>query len=205
MNKMVPPAEFQGPEPHRSTQGAQDWSRLHWTIEKFDKATELGLFGPRDRIELIHGELVPMAAKGNRHERVRDDVLNWIADQKPKDVRFASEPGWRVRSDVYLEPDIIVYDGKSRMPAVPADQILLGIEVAHSSLKWDLGPRSVLLASLGLRSYWVIDAQTLVIHSFDGLLDGNYTVMRKHKPSKLVTPPLVPMLALRMADLGIDG
>lgn len=212
MNKHVAPPQFNlpaprqrtAPEPHPSTQGAQDWPRLAWTLDMFDRASELGLFGKQDRIELIRGELVPMAAKGVRHERVRDEVLNWFMRRLPLETRMASEPGWRLNSDTYLEPDIIVYDGKARMPHVPAEQILLGVEVSHSSLGKDYGPRATLLAELGVRCYWVIDVETLMIHSFDGLTSAGYAAIGQHSLTETVTPSLVPALALRLADLGID-
>ena len=42
----------------------------------------------------------------------------------------------------------------------PAD-VLLAIEVAHSSLRFDTTTKARLYAALGVRDYWVIDAETL--------------------------------------------
>ena len=205
MNKLVSQSEFQLPVAPQSTQGAQDWQRLHWTLEKLDKATELGLFGEFDHIELIGGELVPMAAKGNRHERIRHEIAKWLRRKLPDNLDMETELGWRPGSGTYLEPDILIFNADSSVPEVLPLQVKLLIEVAHSSLNNDLGPRAVVMAALGVRSYWVVNAVTLDVRAHDDLTGHRYTRIVDHGPADLVTPPLVPELALRMADLRIDG
>ena len=38
-----------------------------WTREKYERATELGLLGPDDRVELIEGEIVQKMPQNSPH------------------------------------------------------------------------------------------------------------------------------------------
>jgi len=83
--------------------------------------------------------------------------------------------------------------------------MLLMIEVAHSSLSNDLGFRARTMASLGVRDYWVVNAETLetTIHrepSEQGF--GRTEFVAK---DSMLTPRLEPELALRLAGLSIDS
>ena len=205
MNKVVAFQTFGPPEPRRTTQGAQDWPRLHWTLDDFDRLTELGVFGEMDHIELIRGEFVPMSPKGNRHERVRHELTKWLNKRLPELAELSIELGWRPNAQTYLEPDILIFRTGCEVPEVPPGHVLLLIEVAHSSLAWDLGPRAVEFARLGVQCYWVVNAATLDVRSYETPMPDGYQLVSDHRPDELVTPPLIPELALRMADLGIDG
>ena len=63
MNQHFPPRR----EP---TQVADGLPRWRWTLAEFDRFVELGILSDDDRVELIGGEIVPMAAKGIAHESV---------------------------------------------------------------------------------------------------------------------------------------
>ena len=81
----------EGPKTWPTTQAADGVPRLAWSLEDLDRLTELGVFAEHDRIELIGGELVPMASEGNRHERVRDEVQDWLMRRLPENLsRLAS-------------------------------------------------------------------------------------------------------------------
>ena len=84
-----------------------------------------------------------------------------------------------------------------------AASALLIVEVADTSLSYDLRLKAPAYASLGLREYWVIDANTLVttIHRNPGP-DG-YPPPHQAGSSELLEPRLAPQLAVRLADLGL--
>jgi Uma2 family endonuclease len=185
-----------------TTQAADGVPRLRWTLKDFDRLTELGVVTQDDRIELIGGDLVPMAAKGDHHEVVRGRLHNWLIRRLPETVNEMEEMGWRPDAETYLEPDIMIYPSAAPVPFVPADQVLLMIEVSHSNLWIDLGLRAKTMAALGVREYWVVNAikHDITVHR-DPSKDG-FRTARIHSPNERIVPLLVPELALRMADLG---
>ena len=63
----------------RSTQAAEGLPRRRFTVADVEEMIAAGLMDEDERVELIGGELVPMAAKGNRHEIVKVALLDrWV-------------------------------------------------------------------------------------------------------------------------------
>ncbi len=189
--------------PRQPTQGAEGLPRWRWTLAEFDKMIESGLLTEDDRVELIDGELVPMAAKGNRHELVKTELINWMFRRLGVNEMLTVELGWRPGGDLYVEPDVVIY-GRGPMPSqVPAPDTLLVIEISDSSLRYDLDRKAMIYASLGVREYWVIDANTLetMVH-LDPAPDG-YRDIANVPSHGTVTPHLLPALALSLGGLAI--
>ena len=193
------------PKTRPTTQAAEGVPRLRWTLAEFERLAELGIFTEDDRIELIGGELVPMSPEGNRHEVLRDELMNWMIEQLPgQGLRLSAEIGWRPGGDVYVEPDILVCPKKFKGPTVPASEVLLAIEIADSSLRFDSSTKAHLYASLGVREYWVINAKTLVTRVYRDPTSIGFQASSEVPPSELLQPHLAPVLAIRLANLAIE-
>jgi len=185
-----------------TTQAAEGVPRLRWTLAEFERLAELGIFTEEDRIELIGGELVPMSPRGNRHEVLRDELMNWMIERLPgQGLRLSAEIGWRPGGDTYVEPDILVSPKSFKGPTVPPTEVLLAIEVADSSLRFDSSAKARLYAALGIREYWVINAKTMVTRVHREPSATGYGSSIEVPSDELLTPALVPLLALKLADL----
>ena len=174
---------------------------MAWTLEEFERLIELGFLDKDDRVELIGGELVPMAAKGIRHEIVRTKLLNWVARRLPETLQFGSELGWRPGGDNYAEPDICVFPMGFEEPTVLPTELLLLIEVARSSLKFDREVKARLYAGLGVREYWVVDAAKVVTHVHRQPATGAYAEAFDVPKRGTAEPLLVPEIAVSLRDL----
>jgi Uma2 family endonuclease len=193
------------PKIRPTTQAAEGVPRLRWTLEEFERLTELGVFTEEDRIELIGGELVPMSPKGNRHEVLRDELMNWMIERLPgQGLRLSVEIGWRPGGDTYVEPDLLVCPRSFKGPTVPASEVLLAIEVADSSLRFDTSTKARLYATLGIREYWVINAKTLVTRVHREPTASGYRSSTEIGPVEVLQPLFVPLLALKLADLSVE-
>jgi Uma2 family endonuclease len=153
------------PPRHRTTTTADGLPRLSWSLAEFERLSELGFFGgvegPRERVELVDGEILPMHAKGGRHEWVRSEIQKELLLRLGRDFSVYSEPGWRPGGDLYLEPELIVCRAGLKPSEVPPADVLLLIEVADSSLAYDTGLKARIYARLGIGEYWVVNARTL--------------------------------------------
>ena len=187
-----------------TTQAAEGLPRLKWTVADLDRMLEAGIFDEDDRIELIGGELVPMSPKGIRHEIVRDELLNFFMRRLAPDLRLSSEVGWRPDTETYLEPDLLVCPRDQTAALAPADVVHLIIEVAQSSMAYDTGTKALTYAALGVRDYWVVNAATLEIRVHRTPSATGYADASRHSPDVETVPLLVPALAIRMNDLGIE-
>jgi Uma2 family endonuclease len=178
--------------------------RMRWTLAEFERLIEVGILTEEDRIELIQGELVPMASKGNRHELVRDEIMNWMMEHKPTDLRLSAEIGWRPPdADTYVEPDILVCPRRFKGVTVPPTEVLLAIEVADSSLKFDTTTKATLYAALGVREYSVVDARTLTTRVHREPSASGYASVEKVSSSETLVPSLAAALAIRLGELDL--
>ncbi len=186
-----------------TTQGAEGLPRWRWTLAEFDKMIESGLLSEDDRVELIEGELVPMAAKGNRHELVKTELINRMFRRLADDEILTVELGWRPNSELYLEPDVVIYQRGPQPSEVPAPSALLVVEISDSSLRYDLERKAMIYASLGVREYLVVDANTLETTVHLSPSAEGYRSVGAHAPTSTLTPTLIPALALSLGGLAI--
>lgn len=192
------------PRQRPTTRAAEGLPRFRWTLAKFEQLIEQGILDEDDRVELIGGELIPMAAKGIRHEIVRGVLQNWLRRNAPLDIEVYSEPGWRPYGETYVEPDLLVAPPGALPTSADPREVLLVIEIARSSLAYDLGTKAETYSRLGVRDYWVIDARRLVtrVHRQPSL--SGYAEKPEAQPTEEITALLLPGLSLRLADLRFD-
>jgi Uma2 family endonuclease len=193
-----------GPKMRPTTQVADGVPRMRWTLAEFERLLEVGILTEDDRVELIQGELVPMAPKGNRHELVRDEIMDRMVRLLPGDLRLCSEIGWRPPdADTYVEPDLQICPRSFKGVTVPPTEVLLAIEVAHSSLRYDSTTKAKLYAVLGVREYWVVDAQSLTTRVHREPLANGYAKVVEVPPGETLVPLLAAPLAIKLADLDL--
>ena len=78
------------------------------------------------------------------------------------------------------------------------------VEIADSSFAYDTGRKAALCAAFGIRELWVIHAVRLEtrIHREPG--EDGYRQVEDFSPAEMLTPLLLPSLAVRLADLAAD-
>ena len=79
----------------------------------------------------------------------------------PKGFELIPETTFRLSPDTYLEPDVVIYARTTGLKGLRGDNALLVVEIADSSLRYDIGRKAALYASFGVRELWVIDAVRL--------------------------------------------
>ena len=144
------------------TLAAEGLPRRAFTVADVERMVEVGLIDPDERIELIGGELVPMSPKGARHEALKILMIRDIARNLSDDFFVAPETTFRMSDDTYLEPDFVFYPASVGPVGLKPDNVQLVIEIADSSLGYDLGRKAGLYAGFGIPELWVINAKTWV-------------------------------------------
>lgn len=131
-----------------------------FTLDEYHRLIKLGFLTEDDRVELIRGELVQMAAKGTLHSvcntKLARELDRLIGDravlrtQEPIILPTDSEP----------EPDVIIARGQpddylSNHP-YPQDSLLV-VEVSDSTLEYDRTVKLSLYAENQIQDYWVFN------------------------------------------------
>jgi len=144
-------------------------SRHLISVDAFHRMAETGILGPEDRVELIDGEIIDMSPIGVLHAAIVARLASYFSlrlgaagvvwCQNPLHLDDFSEP----------EPDIAILRPRVDFYTAShpgAADVLLVIEVADTSLAYDLGTKVPLYARHGIPEVWVIDAATRQIRVF---------------------------------------
>jgi Uma2 family endonuclease len=199
MNEQLRPASLPG-----TTQAAEGLPRRRWSVAEIREMMAKGIILEDERFELIGGEVVPMSPKGNRHEVVKKALQQyWFPLIAGSAVDLITETTLYISADEFREPDFLFWPRSIPLQDVTTASALLIVEVADSSLGYDLGTKAQAYAGLGLPELWVINANTLVttIHRQPG--PAGYGNVRDAGPDERLEPVQAPLLAVRLDTLDL--
>lgn len=147
------------------------------SVQDYHSMIEAGIFRPDERVELLAGQLIQMAAKGSPHRaavtRIRRILEQLLGDrvlvcvQDPVQLDDYSEP----------EPDIAVVkpdplDYETHHPDV--SDIFWLVEVSDSTIFYDCGEKALAYSRAGIQEYWVLDLKRRRLHVFRQPKDWGY-------------------------------
>ncbi len=189
----------------RVTTAAEGLPRRRFTVAEVEAMVAAGVVDEDERVELIGGELVPMSPKENHHEVVKTALLDRWIRARPEDVRVAPETTFRLSEDTYLEPDVVIFPRETGIRGLTAATALLVVEIADTSLRYDIGRKAALYASFGIRDLWVIDAVRLTARVFRDAAPDGYRQTTDAAASDRLVPLVAPdAFALRLDELEIE-
>lgn len=130
-----------------------------FTASDLERMVGAGILAEDDRVELIGGRVVEMSPIGDAHVAATIRVP-WLLDR-----RFADQIVLSVQNPVSLtpfdepQPDVAVLRPRpgGYIPKPRAADVLLLVEVADTSLAYDLQDKAALCAAAGIAELWVLD------------------------------------------------
>jgi Uma2 family endonuclease len=187
------------------TSAAEGLPRRRFTVAEVEAMVAAGIMEEDERVELIGGDLVPMSPKGLQHEVLKTAVADRWYRLPEREVDLAIATTFRLSEDTYLEPDVVIYPRASGIRGLTAATALLVVEIADSSLSYDLGRKAALYASFGVRELWVIDAVRLTTRVFREPAADGYRDARDFGATDRLVPLLAPeAFALRLDALDLN-
>jgi Uma2 family endonuclease len=193
--------QFRSPGLSPVTQAAEGLMRRRWTVAEIEAATRAGIIDEDERFELIGGEIVPMDAKGLHHERLKNALSYHFVHHTPEQFRMAVVTTFRLGEDSFVEPDFIFFRKADGLANLNPRTALLAVEVADSSLKWDLGRKARIYANFGIPELWVVEAVSRIahVHRRPGL--EGYSEIVKFSEDELLVSKAVPGLTMTLSEL----
>lgn len=183
------------------TTAAEGMVRRRFTVAELEQMVAAGIIDADERIELIGGEVVPMSPKGNHHEVLKVELNILWARQLPDEVMLAQETTFRFNEDTYVEPDFVFYPKAVGIPGLKPGTAKLVVEIADSSLAYDLGRKANVYAAFGIVELWVINAVTLQTRIHRDPTPTGYRTIVDLPPTERLEPLLVPALAVTLSEL----
>jgi Uma2 family endonuclease len=176
--------------------------RIHRiTADIYERMAAGGLL-PERGVELIDGLVVEMSPKGDRHSYAVTCLNAQFVDQRRgRYAVYADSLSLRLGPRDEPEPDIALartIRSYARERPRPEELALL-VEVADTSLAFDLGEKRAKYAAAGIPEYWVVDVQRNVVHVFRNPHGDAYADLRVAHAGEVISPAEFPDVAIDLA------
>ena len=152
---------------------AADVQRYRFTADEFARMGEAGIFTEDDRVELIDGEILEMTPIGALHAGLVSHLTELTVTRLAGRAHVSIQNPVRLDAHTEPQPDLVVARRRKafytdRHPE-PRD-ILLVVEVADSSLRYDGTEKASRYGRAGIPEMWLVDvdAAAVTVHTDPG-------------------------------------
>lgn len=175
-----------------------------FTVDEYEAMGRAGVFPVGKRLELLGGEIIEMTPIGSRHAATVNRLTRWfvtglgdraiVAVQNPVVLSDLSEP----QPDLaLLRPRADFYEAGHPRP----EDVLLVVEVADTTGRWDRSVKRPLYAAAGLAEAWIVDVTARVIDvAREPELDG-YRSIRLFGVGDAISPTAFPDLGITVDEV----
>jgi Uma2 family endonuclease len=173
------------------------------SVEDYHRMGEAGLFRPEERLELINGDLITMAPIGWPHLQVVTVVAQSFAMQAAGSAIVLVQNPVSLPPDNEPQPDIALLRAEYRLrPALPvADDVLLVVEVADTTLERDRDVKVPLYARHRIPEAWLLDVKKERATIFRDPGPEGYGTVISPAPDAAISPLLRPDLSIPLAKI----
>ncbi len=175
-----------------------------FSVSEYEALGQIGFFGHDRRLELIEGEILEMTPIGPEHagcvmslnalfaSRIGDRAV--VNVQGPVRLGNLSEP----QPDLtVLAPPLEQY--RRRHPE--ASDILLLVEVADTTARFDRRVKAPMYARHGIADVWVVDLSAEVVEIHREPLPEGYQSVERHDRGDFVAPLAFPDLTVGVDEI----
>jgi len=186
---------------------AVERARRPFTVSEYERMAEVGILGPHERVELIRGEIVEMSPIGPRHIAFVTSLTHLLVRSFDGRALVSVQSPVVVADDSMLQPDLVLlrlrqpFHQPDKVSRPTQDDVLLVIEVAESSLRYDRIVKLRLYAEVGLPEYWVVDGEADAVEVYRDPAVQGYRSVERVTGDRAVSPLVSPDVSLRLADI----
>lgn len=178
--------------------------RWRCSVDDYYRMLDSGILTEDSRVELIDGEIVEMAPIGSGNAAAVN-CLNRLFVRAVGDKAFVSVQN-PLRLDLWSEPqpDLILLrpredDYRTGHPG-PED-VLVVVEVAHSTLDYDRGTKLPLYCGAGAPEVWIVNLVAEVIEVYRDPVGSRYAASLTAARGEVIAPALLPELRIAVDDV----
>ena len=145
----------------------QQVTRWRFTVHDYHRMGEAGILHEDDRVELIEGELVEMAAIGTRHFSCVNRLNRLLVMGVGDDAVVSVQNPVRLNEFTEPQPDLTVIRPRDYTESLPEpEDVLLLIEVSDTTLAYDRGLKLQLYARAGIGEVWIVNLPDEIVERY---------------------------------------
>lgn len=174
------------------------------SVQDYHQMAEVGILLPDERVELLDGQIITMAAKGTAHSAAVSRIEALLRQQLGNQVLLRLQDPIRLDNYSEPEPDLAVvqpnpsyYEDHHPSPV----EIFWLIEVADHTLKYDCGKKALAYARSTIADYWVLDVNARKLHVYRNPSQTGYASETVLSDTLTVTPLAFPDCLLAIKDM----
>ena len=180
---------------------AETIDQRRFTVEEYHRMAEMGIFKPDERVELIRG--VVRRPKNYAHvvaaTKLYQSLVKSLAGRASV---FKEDPLKLVRLDSEPEPDILAVSSPNIEDyGTERSRPLLVIEVAASSLRYDLNAKAPLYAEADVPEYWIVNLVGRELVVFRSPEQGAYRDRITYRAEDRVAPEAWQDVVIEVGEL----
>jgi len=183
----------------------EPFTRRRFSVHEYHRMGETGILAEDERVELLAGDIVVREPIGTQHAgTVNRLTYLWTSRLGRRAVVQVQNPIELAKEDSEPQPDLTLLRPRDDFytSAHPtADDVLLAIEVADTSLRLDRRVKIPLYARAGLREVWLVDLTTERIEVYREPTGEGYRDVQILQRGQSVTPEAFADLTLSVVDL----
>jgi len=180
------------------------YQKHHFNVEEYYRMAEVGLLSEDDRVELIEGEIIEMSPIGSTHGGTVNRSSTFLNRELAGIVIVSVQNPVRLDDFSEPQPDIALLKPRKDFYSKThptAEDVLVVIEVADTSLAYDRNIKLPLYARAGIPESWLIVPAKEVIEIHSQPKNGKYQKTQRLKRGKALVSPTIPSLSCKVEDL----
>lgn len=156
--------------------------RVRLRVRDMLSLDDSGAFEGYGHVELIDGELLYVNAQHRPHMVAKSELayrLRRCLEALGSSLFVGTEGSVQCGDFDLPQPDILLTNEAHGPGVVPGGTVALVVEVADTTLGYDLHRKRPVYAAAGIPEYWIVDLNARVIRQFWSPADGAYAEQRE--------------------------
>jgi len=175
----------------------QEVIRRRFTVHEYHRMGEAGILHEDDRVELIEGDIVEMAAIGTRHFACVNALTRLLVKGVGDEAIVSVQNPVRLDEHTEPQPDLTVLRTRDYKRSLPGlGDVLLLIEVSDTTIPYDRGVKLPLYARAGILEIWIVDLAGETIERHTDPSGNGYRLVEQLRRGEKLEPEALPELAL---------
>ena len=169
--------------------------RRLFTVKEYHLMNEAGVFGEDDRVELIEGEIIQMAAIGTRHATCVRRLIRQFRQLPEESAILDVQNPIQLTERTEPQPDVVLLEPRADYYAtahpIPSEVLLL-VEVSDSTIDFDRNVKVANYARSGIQEVWLWDLEANCLEVYRDPTENGYTSIQRFERGEIVSPLAFP-------------
>jgi Uma2 family endonuclease len=179
-------------------------TRRRLTADEYQRMIRVGILREGERIELLDGEMYQMSARSASHLSCVMRLNYWINPRLGDRAIVSPHGPFRLSAYSEPEPDLALFRYRDDFygGALPtAEDVLLIIEVADSTLRHDRDRKLSLYAAGGVAEVWIVDLRRRQVFVYRDPTPDGYRQSITYTEGASISPLAFPDLVIGWEDI----